>query len=124
VFAEGPRAGRLRGQGDDTSLDRKRGLRDGIAVYAIPRSAVVRRRQGQVRGVQHMIEDDRYCLYVVQQLNAVTAAAREVALIVLEDHLRGCVREAVKENGGEAARRRWSPYWARPCASKGYECMR
>jgi CsoR family transcriptional regulator, copper-sensing transcriptional repressor len=63
----------------------------------------LRRLEGQVRGVQQMIEDDRYCLDVVQQLNAVTAAAREVALIVLEDHLRGCIREAVKENDGEAA---------------------
>ena len=45
VVAEGPLAGCLRVQGDDASLGRERRSRDGIAVYAIPRSAVVRRRQ-------------------------------------------------------------------------------
>src|SRR3954447_15588758 len=45
VCADGPLAGGLRVQGDETSLGRKRRSRDGIAVYAIPRSAVVRRRQ-------------------------------------------------------------------------------
>ena len=45
----------------------------------------LRRMEGQVRGIQQMVEDDRYCLDVVQQVNALTAAAREVALLVLED---------------------------------------
>ena len=44
VFAQGPLAGRLRVEGNDVSLGRKRGPQDGIAVYAIPRSAVVRQR--------------------------------------------------------------------------------
>ena len=63
----------------------------------------LRRMEGQVRGLQQMIQDDRYCLDVVQQINALTSAAREVALIVLEDHLRGCVQDAIKDNDGEAA---------------------
>ena len=63
----------------------------------------LRKMEGQARGLQQMVEDDRYCLDVVQQVNALTAAAREVALIVLEDHLRGCMADAVKENDGEAA---------------------
>jgi DNA-binding FrmR family transcriptional regulator len=63
----------------------------------------LRRIEGQVRGLQQMIEDDRYCLDVVQQITALTSAAREVALIVLEDHLRGCIVEAVKEDDGDAA---------------------
>ena len=63
----------------------------------------LRRMEGQVRGIQQMVEDDRYCLDVVQQVNALTAAAREVALLALEDHLRGCVTEAVKEDKGDAA---------------------
>ena len=63
----------------------------------------LRRMEGQVRGIQQMVEDDRYCLDVVQQVNALTAAAREVALLVLEDHLRGCVTEAVKEDKGDEA---------------------
>jgi CsoR family transcriptional regulator, copper-sensing transcriptional repressor len=63
----------------------------------------LRRMEGQVRGLQQMIADDRYCLDVVQQINALTAAAREVALIVLEDHLRGCVAEAVREDNADVA---------------------
>ena len=63
----------------------------------------LRKMEGQVRGIQQMIDDDRYCLDVVQQLNALTAAAREVSLIVLEDHLRGCVTDAIKDDDGDAA---------------------
>ncbi|MBA2758234.1 MAG: metal-sensitive transcriptional regulator [Chloroflexia bacterium] len=63
----------------------------------------LRKMEGQVRGIQQMIADDRYCLDVVQQVNALTAAAREVSLLVLEDHLRATVSDAVKENDGEAA---------------------
>ncbi len=63
----------------------------------------LRRMEGQARGIGQMIEDDRYCLDVVQQLNALSAAAREVALIVLEDHLRGCITEAVREDNADAA---------------------
>ena len=63
----------------------------------------LKRIEGQVRGIQQMIEHDRYCLDVVQQIQALTAAAREVSLLVIEDHLRECVSEAVKENEGEAA---------------------
>jgi DNA-binding FrmR family transcriptional regulator len=63
----------------------------------------LRKIEGQVRGLQQMVEDDRYCLEVVQQINALTAAAREVALLVLEDHLRCCLTEAVQANDGEAA---------------------
>lgn len=61
------------------------------------------RMEGQVRGLRQMIADDRYCLDVVQQVNALTAAAREVSLLVLEDHLRATVADAVKEHDGEAA---------------------
>ena len=63
----------------------------------------LRKMEGQVRGLHQMIADDRYCLDVVQQVNALTAAAREVSLLVLEDHLRAMVEDAVKEHDGEAA---------------------
>jgi len=56
-----------------------------------------------VRGIGQMVEDDRYCLDVVQQINSLAAAAREVALIVLEDHLKGCITTAVKNDNGDAA---------------------
>jgi len=63
----------------------------------------LRRMEGQVRGLQQMVEDNRYCLDIVQQINALTAAAREVALLVLEDHLRGCVQDAIKEDRSDEA---------------------
>jgi len=63
----------------------------------------LRKMEGQVRGLQQMVEDDRYCLDVVQQINALSAAAREVALIVLEDHLKGCITDAIKDDDGDAA---------------------
>ena len=76
------------------------------ASYAADKAALLRRlhrMEGQVRGIQQMIEDDRYCLDVVQQINSLTAAAREVALIVLEDHLKGCITTAIKDDTGDAA---------------------
>src|SRR5437763_15349192 len=63
----------------------------------------LRRMEGQVRGIQQMVQDDRYCIDVVTQINAVTSAAREVALLVLEDHLRGCIQDAVKEERSDEA---------------------
>ena len=63
----------------------------------------LRRIEGQARGIQQMVQDDRYCLDVVQQVNALTAAARQVALLVLEDHVRGCVSSAVNEDERDAA---------------------
>jgi DNA-binding FrmR family transcriptional regulator len=47
--------------------------------------------EGQVRGVQRMVEDDQYCIDVLTQLSAVISAARGVGMLVLEDHIRGCV---------------------------------
>jgi DNA-binding FrmR family transcriptional regulator len=63
----------------------------------------LRRMEGQVRGIPQMVEEDRYCLDVLQQVNALTAAAREVALIVLEDQLRGCVIDAVQQDNANPA---------------------
>jgi DNA-binding FrmR family transcriptional regulator len=74
--------------------------------YAANKEALLKRlkrMEGQVRGISQMIEDDRYCLDIVQQINALTAAAREVSLVVLEDHLRGCVQDAIKDNNSDEA---------------------
>jgi DNA-binding FrmR family transcriptional regulator len=51
----------------------------------------LRRLEGQVRGVEKMIEDDRYCIDVVTQITAVEAALDKVALELLEDHAKQCV---------------------------------
>lgn len=53
--------------------------------------ARLRRLEGQVRGVQRMVEDDQYCVDVLTQLSAIIAAARGAGQLVLEDHIRGCV---------------------------------
>ncbi len=74
--------------------------------YAEDKEALLKRlsrMEGQVRGLHQMVEDDRYCLDIVQQINALSSAAREVALLLMEDHLRGCVEIAMKEDKGEAA---------------------
>ncbi|MDQ2683538.1 MAG: metal-sensitive transcriptional regulator [Chloroflexota bacterium] len=54
----------------------------------------LRRLEGQVRGVQRMIDEDAYCVDVLTQLSAIIAAARGVGMLVLEDHIRGCVINA------------------------------
>jgi len=61
----------------------------------------LRRIEGQVRGMQQMVEEDRYCLDEVQQANAVTAAVREVALLIIQDHLTAAVEHAVTSGDGE-----------------------
>ena len=62
----------------------------------------LRRIEGQVRGLQKMVEDDKYCIDVLTQVSAVTKALQTVALGLLEDHLGHCVTQAVAE-GGDAA---------------------
>ena len=51
----------------------------------------LRRIEGQVRGIEGMVEDDRYCIDVVTQINAVQAALDKVALGLIDDHTRHCV---------------------------------
>lgn len=63
----------------------------------------MRKIEGQARGVSRMIEEGRYCVDIVQQLAALSAAADEVALRILEDHIKGCVTDAIREERGEEA---------------------
>lgn len=55
----------------------------------------LRRIAGQINGIQQMIEEDRYCVEVLNQLSSVIAATQKVASIILQDHIRGCVRDAL-----------------------------
>jgi DNA-binding FrmR family transcriptional regulator len=55
----------------------------------------LRKATGQLAGVTSMYEDDRYCIDVLDQLSAVTAAVDAVALLILTDHINACVREAI-----------------------------
>ena len=61
----------------------------------------LKRIEGQVRGLQKMIEDERYCIDILTQISATTAALDGVALGVLEDHVRHCVREGGDEKVDE-----------------------
>jgi DNA-binding FrmR family transcriptional regulator len=62
----------------------------------------LRRIEGQVRGLERMVESDEYCIDILTQVSAATRALESVALGLLEDHLGHCVTQAVKE-GGEVA---------------------
>jgi DNA-binding FrmR family transcriptional regulator len=62
----------------------------------------LRRIEGQVRGLQRMVEEDVYCIDVLTQVSAVTRALQAVALGLLEDHLGHCVTQAVAEGGPDA----------------------
>ncbi len=70
---------------------------EGHASYAADKARILarlRRMEGQVRGVQRMIEEDKYCVDVLTQISSIIAAARAVGMLVLEDHIRGCVVNA------------------------------
>ena len=62
----------------------------------------LRRIEGQVRGLQRMVEDDQYCIDILTQVAAVTSALESVALGLLDDHLHHCVVEAAVAGGPEA----------------------
>jgi DNA-binding FrmR family transcriptional regulator len=58
----------------------------------------LRRVEGQVRGIQRMVEDERYCIDVLQQITAAQAALDKVALALVEDHSRHCVIGASEDD--------------------------
>jgi CsoR family transcriptional regulator, copper-sensing transcriptional repressor len=62
----------------------------------------LRRIEGQVRGLQRMVEQDVYCIDVLTQVSAVTRALQAVALGLLEDHLGHCVTQAIEQGGPDA----------------------
>ncbi|MBW4078817.1 MAG: metal-sensitive transcriptional regulator [Acidobacteria bacterium] len=72
--------------------------------YVDDRTAVLARLkkiEGQVRGIHKMVEDDRYCIDVLQQISAATRALQGVALHLLDEHMAHCVVNAVKAGGAE-----------------------
>lgn len=77
----------------------------GVAGYAKDKKAIesrLRRIEGQVRGVQKMVAEDRYCIDVLTQVNAIRAALESVALELLADHTEHCVSEAIQAGNGPA----------------------
>jgi DNA-binding FrmR family transcriptional regulator len=62
----------------------------------------LRRIEGQARGLQKMVEDEKYCIDILTQVSAMTSALQSVALGLLNDHLSHCVVEAARAGGPEA----------------------
>ncbi|GAB1822690.1 metal-sensitive transcriptional regulator [Herbidospora sp. RD11066] len=62
----------------------------------------LRRIEGQVRGLQRMVEEDKYCIDVLTQVSAANRALQSFALALLEEHLAHCVAEATAKGGPEA----------------------
>ena len=59
--------------------------------------------EGQVRGLQRMVEADTYCIDILTQVSAVRSALDAMALQLIEDHTKGCVQKAVRQGDGAAA---------------------
>ncbi len=72
--------------------------------YARDKDSLLRRMrkiEGQTKGIQRMIEEDRYCIDIVQQLTALSAAVDEVSLLILQSHIEGCVANAIRGEQAE-----------------------
>jgi DNA-binding FrmR family transcriptional regulator len=65
-------------------------------------AARLRRIEGQVRGIERMVDEDRYCIEVLDQVAAVTRALQAVAINLVDEHLAHCVTEAVRAGGDGA----------------------
>jgi CsoR family transcriptional regulator, copper-sensing transcriptional repressor len=73
--------------------------------YSADKDAVLARLkkiEGQVRGIARMVDDDTYCIDILTQVSAATRALENVALLLLDDHLDHCVRNAAIQGGPEA----------------------
>ena len=62
----------------------------------------LRRIEGQVRGLQRMVEEDKYCIDILTQVSAATRALQSFSLELLDEHLSHCVVEAAQKGGSEA----------------------
>ena len=62
----------------------------------------LRRIEGQARGLQKMVEEEKYCIDILTQVSAMTSALQSVALGLLDEHLNHCVVRAAAEGGDEA----------------------
>ena len=72
--------------------------------YAHNKQTILRRLgriEGQARGIARMVEEDRYCVDILQQIASMQAAADAVALMLLEDHVKGCVADGLRSGSDE-----------------------
>ncbi len=61
----------------------------------------LRRIEGQVRGLQRMVDEDTYCIDILTQVNSVNAALKAVGMGLLDAHVRHCVRESIEQGQGD-----------------------
>jgi DNA-binding FrmR family transcriptional regulator len=74
--------------------------------YAKDKETLVKRLhriEGQVRGIERMVEDDRYCIDILTQISAVNTALESLAFLVLDDHVRHCVAGALESGDASDA---------------------
>lgn len=58
----------------------------------------LKRIEGQVKGIQSMVEDERYCIDILTQITAVKSAVNAVGVMILENHIKGCLINAIENN--------------------------
>ena len=73
-------------------------MRQAVREQAMAR---LRRLEGQVRGIARMVQEDAYCIDVLTQLQAVSAASESLGLLLLDDHVRTCVADALQSGDGD-----------------------
>ncbi len=61
----------------------------------------LRRIEGQVKGIQKMIKNDKYCVDILTQVNAARGGLKQAGINILDQHIHGCVQETVKNENGE-----------------------
>jgi CsoR family transcriptional regulator, copper-sensing transcriptional repressor len=79
----------------------RRGAMYGYAMDRDNLLARLRKVEGQVRGLQRMVEEDKYCIDILTQVNSATAALRAVGLGLLDEHVRHCVKESIEQGAGD-----------------------
>ncbi|MDP2930967.1 MAG: metal-sensitive transcriptional regulator [Chloroflexota bacterium] len=58
----------------------------------------LRKMEGQLKGIRKMVEQDKYCVDVLNQLYSIIAGTQKVAAIIMKDHIQGCVKDALARN--------------------------
>lgn len=61
----------------------------------------LRRIEGQIRGIQRMVDADQYCIDILTQLNSVTAALKAVGMGLLDEHVRHCVKDSIDKGNSD-----------------------
>lgn len=63
----------------------------------------LKRIEGQLRGIQRMVKEDKYCVDILVQVSSVLGATQRVGFIILDDHIKGCIRNAFLNEGEDAS---------------------